>query len=73
MVVVGFFPPIFSHSLCIFLGQPPLTNLQSKHCSVNTGQNMGKHRFVVMCVVSEWPCVDIPDIEPLVLFCFPAG
>lgn len=65
--------PHFFHSLCIFLGQPLLTNLQSKQCSVNTGRNKGKHRFVVMCVVSEWPCVDIPDIKPLVLFFFLAG
>lgn len=52
--VVGPLPPaIFSQALCIFAGQPPLTNLQSKHCSVNTGLKRGKHRFVVMCVVND--------------------
>lgn len=35
---------------------------------------MGKHGFVVTCVLTEWLCVvDIPDIKPVVLYFFPSS
>ena len=48
----GFLSIFFSFSLP-FLGQPPLTKLQSKQSSVNTGWNKGKHGLLWR-VCGEW-------------------
>lgn len=67
-------PPLFRFSIFFFGGAAFSRHAQSKQSSVNTGRKMGKHGFVVTCVLTEGPCaVDIPDIKPVVLYFFPSS